>query len=473
MEIRGEKMGTVQKREPQIRTSFDEMEAYIVLPSVDDKEPWTMGEIRAALNQRNIKVGVDEELLNKMIESKTYGREVCFAKGKKAVDGEDGYYQYNFNLDFNQKPTIRPDGSVDYWSIHNVEIVEEGQVIAIYNDPVEGQDGITVTGKLLVSKRGRPQQPLVGKGFERSEDGKVYTATETGKIEMQKSRIMISSIYEVYGNVDLQTGNIDFRGDVLIHGNVTTGARIKATGTITIDGTAEGCILEANKDIILRGGMIGGERAQIRSKGNITAKFIEYSTVEADGFIEATSAMNSTLVSYDRIIFSGPHATVVGGSIYGCAGIEANSFGNNSEIKTEVYAGVHKKITQRIHVLEANIESSKALVGKINMGIKQFDEMAKERHIDVNSDERRISLLRTRIAKQAEISAYTDELTHLNAIVERSKGARVRVINMVHPGVEVSINEKKVRVKDSHKSVEFVMRNDKIVMLSIAGTVAE
>ena len=141
---------------------------------------------------------------------------------------------------------------------------------------------------------------------------------------MKNDRIMIQSVYEVSGNVDLATGNIDFRGDVIIHGNVTTGSKIKATGNITIDGTAEGCTIEAGKDIILRGGMIGGEKASIKAKGNITAKFIEYSTVEAEGAIEASSAMNSTIVSYDRIFFRGKNATVVGGSVYGCAGIETD-----------------------------------------------------------------------------------------------------------------------------------------------------
>ena len=461
------------KREPQIRTSYDEMNAYLVLPLVGADEEWTVSEVLAALTQRGIKYGVDEKIVREMVESRTYGREICIAKGKETVNGQDGYFQYNFNLDFNQKPTIRSDGSVDYWSIHNVEIVEEGQVIAIYNEPVAGEDGMTVTGKKQPAKKGRPLPPLVGKGFERSEDGKIYRATVTGKIEMVNSRINISTIYEVYGNVDLQTGNIDFRGDVIVHGNVTSGARIKATGTITIDGTSEGCVLEANKDIILRGGMIGGERAQIKSKGNIYAKFIEYSTVEADGFIEATSAMNSTLISYDRIVFTGAHASVVGGSIYGCGGIEASTFGNNSEIKTCVCAGVHNRIAKRIQSLEAEIEQATELIRKINMSIKQFDELAKERNIDIKSDERRIALLRTRIAKNAEISTCTEELNKLNVIVEKSKRASVKVYDKVYPGVEISINDRKVRVKDMHRSVEFKLRNEKIVMVSIAGKLVD
>ena len=176
-----------------------------------------------------------------MIQEEIYGREMVVAHGTPVIDGADGYYEYNFNTDINNKPEIRPDGSVDYWSIHAVEIVEEGQVIAIYHEPVAGSNGITVKGKVKAAKRGRPQSQLRGIGFERSEDNRIYTSLMDGKIEMKNGRIMISSVYEIYGNADVSTGNIDFRGDVIIHGNVATGSKIIATGFVTIDGSAEAC----------------------------------------------------------------------------------------------------------------------------------------------------------------------------------------------------------------------------------------
>jgi uncharacterized protein (DUF342 family) len=74
---------------------------------------------------------------------------------------------------------------------------------------------MSVKGKLLVAKRGRPLPPLSGKGFERSEDNKTYTCTMNGKIEMQNNRILISDVHEVHGDVGLKTGNIDFDGGIM------------------------------------------------------------------------------------------------------------------------------------------------------------------------------------------------------------------------------------------------------------------
>ena len=228
-----------KKREIIVRTSYDEMEAFVMLPVIPFDESYTKDEIYAALEAKRVSSGVDDACIDRMISERIFGRECLVAKGVPVVDGKDGYYEFQFNTDLSAKPKVRADGSVDYWSIHVVEIVEEGQVIAIYHDPVDGKNGCTVTGKPLNAKRGRPLPPLTGRGFDRSEDNHVYTANTTGKIEKNESRIMILEVYEIFGNVDMKTGNVDFRGDVIVHGNVTPGMKIHATGTITVDGTVE------------------------------------------------------------------------------------------------------------------------------------------------------------------------------------------------------------------------------------------
>ena len=91
------------------------------------------------------------------------------------------------NNTFSKKPKIRPDGSVDYWSINMVEPVEKGQVIAIYKPPVPGEDGMTVKGRPLPAKRARELPPLKGRGFTRQEDGNTYTSNMDGKIDMAVS----------------------------------------------------------------------------------------------------------------------------------------------------------------------------------------------------------------------------------------------------------------------------------------------
>lgn len=465
-------MGLADNNESKVRISADEMEAFLLLPVPTPGERYTKEGVLELIQQGRVNYGIDEAAVTRMIDGRIFGKEVRVAKGTRSVDGKDGFFQYNFNMDLNKKPTIRSDGSVDYWSIHAIEMVEEGQVIAVYHEPVQGVDGRTVTGKPVLAKRGRPQPPLSGKGFSRSEDSITYTADITGKIEMKNNRIQILSVYEVSGDVDVHTGNIDFRGDVVIHGNVTVGAVVKATGSITVDGICEACTIEAGKDILLRGGVLGGHKAVIRSKGDIHAKFFEYSTIEAEGSIEVNSALSSKMISYNQIILDGKRASLVGGYAYATAGVDAVMIGNANEVKTQVHVGASAEVLKQIVDVQNRLAEANTVLVKIAEGLQQFEAVAKERGINFNSDERRIALLRTKMTKQAEIATDSKELDRLNAIVERGKGATVRVVRDVYPGTTVCIDQSMLLVKDVQTSIEFVKRQGNVIMTGLEGVIA-
>lgn len=455
------------KREPVIRISYDRMEAYILLPILGDNEAYTVDELMDAAAKNGVVFGIDCDLISDMVESRNFGHEICFARGQKPQDGEDGRYEFLFDYNLNKKPKIRDDGSVDYWSVHSVEVVKKGQEIARYIEPVEGKDGKDVFGKVIQAKRGKPLPPLAGRGFEKSADGLLYVATIDGKIEKNKNRILINPVLEINGDVDVGTGNIDFIGDVIVHGNVRTGARIMSSQSITVDGICEGCVLEAGKDIILRSGMIGRNKARLIVKGNLFAKFIEYTEVNVEGYVEADSAVNSIIVSNDMVLFKGGHASIVGGKVYGCAGIDVANLGNDAFIKTEVHVGVHKKIKIKIAELERLIMQKQQLLDNITAGLKQI-EMLEEKTADrENLDEKKMALTRAKIEKTADINANKEELGRLQSIVERSTNATVKVTELTYPNVEVYINNSKLVTKDEVGPAEFMEKDAGIVMMSL------
>lgn len=455
------------KLNPKVRVSYDEMEAYLLLPTPPVGDRFEMVEIKEALAAAGVKVGIDEAKISAMLENYFYDREMLIAQGIPVVHGVDAFFEYHFNTDFNKKPSHREDGSVDYWSIHSVEMVEEGQVIATYTEQVDGSNGMTVKGKLLTAKRGRPLPPLTGKGFSRSADNKVYTADMTGKIEMQGNRILISQVHEVFGDVGLKTGNIDFRGDVIVHGNVPTGAVIKATGTITIDGTVEGAILDANKDITLRGGMLGANKGLIRTKGALNAKFLEYATVKAEGDVICDSLMNCDVTTNGMVFLEGKRASIVGGVIRAAKGVEAYNVGNGYGVKTKIYVGVNLEVKRQLTYHEDCVKEAQDMLEKINIGLKQLDDAAKATGADSRKDPRKASLLRTKIVKQADLAAHMQQLNYMTDIVKNAHGASVKVLRDVHSGVTIGINDAFLHLKDYQRSVAFHEREGKIVMFSM------
>lgn len=461
------------KKDPKVRISYDEMEAFLTLPTPLNEEGYNFNDIMKLIKDAGVKIGIEETKVSAMITEKYYDRECLIARGIDAVNGVDGYFDYHFNLDFNKAPEHRQDGTVDYWSIHSVELVEEGQVIATYVDPVDGSNGMTVKGKLLIAKRGRPQPPLTGIGFERSDDNKTYTATMTGKIEMHNNRVMISTVHEIQGDVGLKTGNIDFRGDVIIHGNVPTGAVIRATGSVTIDGNVEGALIDAGKDVIIRGGMLGGGRGTIKTKGSVFVKFMEFANVKANGFLETDSLINCNITCHDKVYLKGKHASVTGGVIHAATGVEAYNFGNALGVKTEIYVGVNMEVKKQINFHENCIKEASDMIEKIEVGIKQFNDALKSgAQVDVN-DPRKAALLRTKIMKQAELATHTQQLNQMKDVVKAAQGASVKVLHDVFAGVTVGINDAVTVLKEDQKAVAFFERDGRVVMFSMKDELVE
>lgn len=446
-------------KEAQIRISEDDMQAFLYIPKEMKEEYPEEEAVRELLKQKGITHGIIEENLKEVLEKQLYNHEVLIAEGSQAQNGVDGYYEYKFNMDFSKKPKVRPDGTVDYWSIKMIETVEEGQVIAVYHQAYQGNDGMDVKGKLVLAKRGREQVPLRGKGFERSEDGNIYTALITGKIEMMNERITILPVYEISGDVDLSIGNIDFRGDVLIHGGVCSGVSIKATGTVTIDGIVEGAQIEAGKDVVLRSGVMGASRACITSRGNITAKFFEYTKVHANGNIQADVFLNCKVSCGGKIILDGRKASIVGGEVWAIESIAVHTLGSEGEVKTQIRIGNDASVVRRISVLRSKIEVEQESLEKIEEGLKLMAEAKSNPH--------RTELLRVKIRDTALLANDKAELEKLENQVERAKGGTIVVHGKVYPGVSVEMDELRVQVKDEQEKLEFVKKPDKIIMCEL------
>ena len=418
-------MPTLTEQKPMVRATYDEMEAYILLPEPMLGESYDVAQLKDALAENGVSEGIFEEKLAELVRNGIYNSEVLIAQGVSPVDGVDGYYEYNFNSSLDHKPKLLPNGTADYWSVHLIEEVTKGQVIATYHPAVEGRDGATVTGRIISARRGREQMPLKGKGFERTPDNRVYTAALDGKIERQNDRIVILPVHEVTGNAELAEGNIDFHGDIVIHGNVENGVVIRATGSITVDGIVEACTLEAGKDIVLRSGMLGGNKASVHSKGSITAKFFEFTKIKCAGDLHADVLMDCDVECQGQVILDGSRGSIIGGRVHAIRGVIVSTLGNEVEKRTAVYVGAGIEIYSRLHVLEKKIEVCREELVKIEEGLKRFEVLQKERGVDYTNDPRRTVLLREKIKNTAILAGDSAEEKKLRALAERSEERRV------------------------------------------------
>lgn len=449
-----------KKSTPQVRVGHNDMEAFLLLPRPEGGE-YTIEELQDALREKGVVYGVSEAVLRKMLEGRVYDKEIKVAQGSKVKEGIDGYFEYHFNRNLDGKPTIREDGTVDYWSINRIEMVEENQLIATYHPAVMGMDGMDVKGKPITVKRARELPPLKGKGFTRSEDNLTYYAKFDGKIEVMNDRLMVLQVYEIAGNVDLTVGNIDFNGDVIVHGNVCAGVNIKAAGNITIDGIVETASLWAGKDIILRGGIMGDSKSSVYAKGSISGRFFEYAKVEAEGEIQAEVFMNSEVVCKKKITLSGRKASIIGGSVWAVQGIEAGNLGNESEISTEVSVGNSVEVQREVWELEKKVQEAEEGMVSLENRLKEFTKLEAANAIK-KDDPRKVQLLRVKIQEVAKLGALRGELDKLNTQIQDGQNAIIKVLGTSHPGVRVLVDDARYHVKSKEVHVEYKKEKEEV-----------
>lgn len=446
-----------------VRVSGDQMEAFLYLTDPGEGISYSRKEIDALLNQNGVVMGIMDEVLDDAIERGVYYREILVAKGQEPVDGVDGYYDYNFSRVIDKRPDAKADGTIDYWNISSIEHVKKDQVIATYVPAVQGLSGFTVKGKSLMPKRARELAPLKGKGFEKLDDDLTYISLLDGKIEVQGDKIVISEIYEISGDADLSTGNINFPGDVVIYGKVCTGVSIKVGGNLTVNGNVETAIIDVGKDIIFRSGMQGGYKAKVSAGGDITAKFIENTKVRAGGTIRAEVLMNTNVEYCEKLIVDGNKAAIIGGSVTALQGIYAGSIGNEAEIPTGISVGVSKDVYVRKEILIKKIEKNEINIQRIEVGIKQFQELMEKDPRIKKDDPRKAQLIRAKIQDNVILSQDRAELSKLESLIERGKNPYVRVSGYVYPRVSVSAESMVMTTKDKEMAVEFIFLDGNLI----------
>ena len=251
--LKGDVLDNFERSDSVVYISDDKMTATLDLVKPREGQSYTVKQLILLLNSNGVKQGINQDVLQQMIDNQLYYTATTVAQGKVPRDGQDGRYQFYFRVGKSATPKVLPDGTVDYLNMDLFESVTVGQVVAEYIPATNGEYGYTVAGDLMTPKKGANLPPLRGSGFTVSEDKKQYISILNGKVELKDDgKLEISNIYNITGNLDISIGNVRFDGDVYVSGNVTAGLSIMAKGNVVIDGTVESVNIRSGGDVILR-----------------------------------------------------------------------------------------------------------------------------------------------------------------------------------------------------------------------------
>lgn len=441
--------------------------AYICIRRPEDQQECTMESLLASAREAGVVYGINEEVLKTILAKKVFDKNVKFAQGTPAVDGEDGWFEFFFDTQIDTKPKILKDGSVDYSEYGSVPAVVQGQRLVTYHPPVPCKNGVNVHGGSILAKKGKDLAKLKGKGFTVDEKGINYTAKYDGKVTFIDKRLVIDNELVVEGDVTYNTGDIEFQNDIHIRGNVFSGVSVTSQkGSIIVDGYVEQAALSAKNDVVLKNGMQGNGKGSIEAGGNVKGKFFEQSCITCKGDVQANAIMNTRIEAGQDIIVSGKYGVIVGGSVSAMRCISANIIGNMSEVRTEIKAGVDGDLFALLAQCKQNKEESeKSLKTVVDALEKVQQALAKADNPELSK--RRIQLMRSKIECDTRVNELAKREQEILDQMGKANAARITINKVVNPGTAITINGVKVLVTEENHHVEYARRGAGIIVYNI------
>lgn len=299
--------------------------------TADGEEEITESYLYSKLNEFDIKAGIRSDVISSMVTNTDYDKDYVIAEGKQPVQGSDGYYTFSFEPNKKEyQPIILDDGSVDY-SIQR-ELVKAGDLIATYHPAEPGTYGYTVYASVVAPVPTKELPPLLLRGVKRESFS--YFAETDGEVVYEDGRLTVDNVLLIKENATITTGSIKYVGDVHICGDVLSGTTIEVDGNLTVDGAVESATIRVSKDIVIRKGIFGRQKAVIQAKGSIHTTMIEEADVTAGESITLYYSYCSNLTAGKDIIADRRDGKLIGGIIEAGNSIYAKYTGNSAEIKT-------------------------------------------------------------------------------------------------------------------------------------------
>lgn len=442
-QMQAEQLGT------RINLLNEDMQAEIILVPKIDGTLYDEGEIRRLISQAGIKQGIDNQAVSELVDKQPYFEPVIIAKGKPMHDGNDGYFDYQFERRDTTKPSINEDGSVNYFTMNMFEMVRKDQLVARYIPPTNGEFGYTVTGKLMVPKKGRQLARHKGDGFYTNESQTEYFACFDGKIEVKRDEMIISKLYSFKGTVDYTTGNIIFDGDVTVEGDVVGGMTVKAGGNIEIGGHVESATLFAGGDIVIKGGMQGDGGGIIKAGGKVSGRFFENTKIFSKGDISANYLLKCETETEGKIIITGSKGAIIGGEHLALRGIEAGILGNFAFTKTVLKTGIGEKYIERYNELNKQVDKISGELELLNNAIEDFSQDDPNKKYAINED-LYFKIKQAYDLKNSELESKMTERRVMLELLSQIKESTVTGRQKIYEGVTIQIDTAVRQIKDDN-----------------------
>ncbi|WP_438491980.1 DUF342 domain-containing protein [Paenibacillus sp. IHBB 3054] len=451
-----------------ITFSEDKGIAYLQFSKRDENFSCSSEDLESFLNSHNIRYGIQRDIVQRISSNpeEYFFNRVPIAIGDPAVNGTDGRVVLTIDMEEDRKPLEKADGKVDYKDLVRLHNVKKGQLIARKIPPMPGKSGKMVTGEEIPYRAGKDAHFKVGKNVLIDQDETSMYAAMDGLVTLtEKGKVNVFPVYEVNGDVDYSTGNIDFVGTVVIRGNVLTGFTVKSAGDIRVVGGVEGAELISGGSIEIAGGIIGYNKGIVSAGKNVKVSFIQDGNVVAgEDVIVSQSIMHSNIRAGRDVLCNGSKGLIVGGVVQAGERVVARTIGNTMSTATAIEVGVVPELRNEINDLRLELRQLLENEDKTNKALYLLNQLANNGQLAPDKVALRVKLNATKQSHMREEKRIKERVLEIERMLEDTVRARVEVVKTIYGGSKIVIGRYTRFVKDPTERVVFIYSEGDITL---------
>ncbi|WP_417599108.1 FapA family protein [Oceanospirillum sp.] len=431
-----------------------------------------------AMQKNRILRGIDTSLVDQLFSAEgiqNITEPCCYlvAFGQKPKDGADGELTPLIEEMSERRPLVLKGtkDQVDFRELGDFPVLPEETPLFKLTEPVPGEDGFSVSGKILKAYHGKEkkikQDPSIRPDYA---DRRIYVAAIKGMPVFTDQGIHIENTLQI-DEVSIASGNIRFDGSVQVKRGVNPGMLLEATGDIKIGGLVDNSTVISGGNIEIAGGIIGQkspnlkadqptkENAVVRAKGNIKARFIQDAWVESNASIMAQKLiMHSRLWASNSVKLSGA-GQLVGGHVLATDYIEAGQLGTLASVPTILEVGPLDAVRDEMSSVQQKLKEGAEQAKQLKELINRIRE--EKRHI---SPEKKEQIIKARDTTRRAMIALEQRRQELEQEIHSRRKARVKALKKAYSGCNIVIADTGRVLKEDFGKTTFYLESGEILL---------
>jgi hypothetical protein len=335
---------------PPVVINEDQSEARLYLPSPDKLKIPTIDDILKIITNMKLFPSLDQyQIKNNLDEAiKNNDNYVLIAKGRSMEEAFNDYVIPSVSLE-KSVGKLQEDGKMDYKERGAIKEVFEGDLVGEFYKGSSGKEGFNVFGqKINIVRSIKGSEP--GKNlYLDADNSRIMRSSINGYLEINHNVLDVNETLVIESDINYETGNIEFSGNIEIKGKVCDGFSVTCFGNLTVHGVVEAANLFSRNDMLLVSGVISKAGYKIECLGNMKARFLQNANVLikknliVDDFIyDCNIRCNGAVKVTEK------SGVVVGGKITALRKIEVKVAGNKGGVLTELICGVDHELNNKI-----------------------------------------------------------------------------------------------------------------------------